>query len=124
LRDILTVIAGILIILLTAALVAPPLVPWEAYRETLERALTEAAGTQAKTEGRIKVRLLPWPRVSVDQLRLGTGRPDSPSLAATVVRAEEIPTLHIVASVGSTLVFGAILTYIAGRLYRREALLG
>ncbi|MFL5175459.1 MAG: AsmA family protein [Microvirga sp.] len=87
-RDILTVIAGILIILLTAALVAPPLVPWEAYRETLERALTEAAGTQAKTEGRIKVRLLPWPRVSVDQLRLGTGRPDSPSLAAAVVRAE------------------------------------
>jgi hypothetical protein len=27
-------------------------------------------------------------------------------------------------SVGSTLIYGAILTYIAGRLYRREALLG
>ena len=34
------------------------------------------------------MRLLPWPRVSVDQLRLGTGRPNSPSLAAAVVRAE------------------------------------
>ena len=45
-------------------------------------------------------------------------------LMTTVVRAEEIPALHVIASVGSTLVFGAILTYVAGRLYRREALLG
>ena len=45
-------------------------------------------------------------------------------LMTTVVRAEEIAPLHVMVSVGSTLVFGAILTYIAGRLYRREALLG
>jgi len=45
-------------------------------------------------------------------------------LMTTVVRAEEIPTLHVVVSAGSTLIFGAILTYVAGRLYRREALLG
>jgi sodium transport system permease protein len=45
-------------------------------------------------------------------------------LMTTVVRAEEIEPLHMMVSAGSTLVFGAILTYIAGRLYRREALLG
>jgi sodium transport system permease protein len=45
-------------------------------------------------------------------------------LMTTVVRAEQIAPLHMLVSVGSTLVFGAILTYIAGRLYRREALLG
>jgi len=45
-------------------------------------------------------------------------------LMTTVVRAEEIEPLHILVSVGSTLVFGVLLTYIAGRLYRREALLG
>ena len=45
-------------------------------------------------------------------------------LMTTVVRAEEILPLHILVSVGSTLALGAVLTYIAGRLYRREALLG
>jgi len=45
-------------------------------------------------------------------------------LMTTVVRAEPIEPLHMVVSVTSTLVYGALLTYIAGRLYRREALLG
>jgi sodium transport system permease protein len=45
-------------------------------------------------------------------------------LVTTVVRAEEISTLHMVVSVGSTLILGGVLTYFAGRLYRREALLG
>jgi hypothetical protein len=88
LRDILTVIAGVLILVLAAALVVPPFVTWEAHREALDRALSEAAGTPARTEGRIEVRLLPSPRVRVDRLRLGTGRPDAPSLFATFVKAE------------------------------------
>jgi sodium transport system permease protein len=45
-------------------------------------------------------------------------------LLTTVVRAEEILPLHITVSVVSTLVYGVVLTWIAGRLYRREALLG
>ena len=45
-------------------------------------------------------------------------------LMTTVVRAEEIVPLHLLVSVGSTLALGLVLTYIAGRLYRREALLG
>jgi sodium transport system permease protein len=45
-------------------------------------------------------------------------------LMTTIVRAEEIVPLHLFVSVGSTLVYGVLLTYIAGRLYRREALLG
>jgi sodium transport system permease protein len=45
-------------------------------------------------------------------------------LVTTVVRAEEIETMHMLVSVGSTLILGVVLTYIAGRLYRREALLG
>ena len=45
-------------------------------------------------------------------------------LMTTVVRAEEIEPLHMLVSVASTLVYGVVLTYIAGRLYRREALLG
>jgi len=45
-------------------------------------------------------------------------------LVTTVVRAEEISTVHMLVSVGSTLILGVLATYIAGRLYRREALLG
>ncbi|HEU5137419.1 MAG TPA: ABC transporter permease [Steroidobacteraceae bacterium] len=45
-------------------------------------------------------------------------------LMTSVVRAEEILPLHMLVSVSSTLVLGALLAYIAGRLYRREALLG
>jgi sodium transport system permease protein len=45
-------------------------------------------------------------------------------LLTTVVRAEEILPLHVAISVISTLVYGALLTWIAGRLYRREGLLG
>jgi sodium transport system permease protein len=45
-------------------------------------------------------------------------------LMTTVVRAEPILPLHLLVSVGSTILYGLILTYVAGRLYRREALLG
>jgi sodium transport system permease protein len=45
-------------------------------------------------------------------------------LMTTVVRAEPILPLHLVVSVGSTILYGIVLTYLAGRLYRREALLG
>jgi sodium transport system permease protein len=45
-------------------------------------------------------------------------------LLTTVVRAEQIVPLQVWISVLSTLAYGAILTWIAGRLYRREGLLG
>ena len=88
LRDILTVLAGLLILVLAAALVVPPFVEWEAHRERIELALAQAAGTPVKTEGRIELRLLPSPRVRLDQLRLGSGRADAPSLLANFVKAE------------------------------------
>ena len=45
-------------------------------------------------------------------------------LLTTVVRAEEINPLYVAISVISTLFYGLVLTWIAGRLYRREGLLG
>lgn len=45
-------------------------------------------------------------------------------LLTTVVRAEDIVPLHVAISVGSTVFYGIALTWIAGRLYRREGLLG
>jgi hypothetical protein len=88
LRDILTVLAAILILILGAAVVVPPFVDWEARREQVDLAITEAAGVPAKTEGRIRLRLLPSPRIALDGLSLGPAGPGGPSLAATFVRAE------------------------------------
>ncbi|MGH8149066.1 MAG: ABC transporter permease, partial [Steroidobacteraceae bacterium] len=45
-------------------------------------------------------------------------------LVTRLLRAEPIPPLHLAISVVTTLVLGALLTAAAGRLYRRESLLG
>jgi len=45
-------------------------------------------------------------------------------LMTTVVRAEPIEPAFMVVSVASTLVYGVLLMWLAGRLYRREGLLG
>jgi sodium transport system permease protein len=45
-------------------------------------------------------------------------------LATNLIRGDAIPWLHIVVSAGTTLFLGALLTWLAIRLYRREAILG
>ena len=45
-------------------------------------------------------------------------------LMTTVVRAEPIEPTFVAVSVVSTVIYGVLLMYLAGRLYRREALLG
>ncbi|MGP9822417.1 hypothetical protein ACTZWW_20525 [Salinarimonas sp. NSM] len=87
-RDILTAIAGLVIVLLTAALVAPPLIDWDLRRGEVERALSRAAGASIRTEGPLDVRLLPSPRLSVGRLAIGGDEPGAASLAAQDVVAE------------------------------------
>ena len=45
-------------------------------------------------------------------------------LLVDMVKNEPLNVLHVAISVGSTLFFGALLTWICARLYRREGLLG
>lgn len=45
-------------------------------------------------------------------------------LMTSLLRDESLPLNYLLVSVVSTLLFGAILAWIAGRLYRREAILG
>jgi sodium transport system permease protein len=45
-------------------------------------------------------------------------------LLTTIVRAEPIVPMHVAISATSTLVYGVLLMFLAGRLYRREGLLG
>ncbi|RVU15348.1 AsmA family protein [Methylobacterium oryzihabitans] len=86
-RDILTALAGLVILILAAALAMPPLVGWESYRGTVDGALSRSLGLEVRTEGRLQLRLLPLPRLRADRLVLAAG-PGQRLLDARVVRAE------------------------------------
>ncbi|WP_238312679.1 AsmA-like C-terminal region-containing protein [Methylobacterium crusticola] len=86
-RDILTALAGLVILILAAALIAPPFIPWEAQRAVVDAALSRSLGVEARSDGRLEIRLLPSPRLRVDHLVLATGR-DRPALDARFVKAE------------------------------------
>ncbi|HEX7116661.1 MAG TPA: ABC transporter permease [Steroidobacter sp.] len=45
-------------------------------------------------------------------------------LATSLLRGDEVPMIHVLISAGSTLALGALFVGLAGRLYRREAILG
>ncbi len=45
-------------------------------------------------------------------------------LMTSVLRDEPLPTEYVLVSIGSTLALGVLLAWVAGRLYRREAILG
>lgn len=87
-RDILTILAGLVIAVLVALLAVPPLVDWTAHRALVDRAIARAVGSEARTEGALDIRLLPSPRIRIGRLRLGSGRPDAASLDAIFVKAE------------------------------------
>ncbi len=87
-RDSLTALAAIVILILVAALAIPPFVDWEERRLDLEAALSRAAGIPVETRGTIDLRLLPSPRMRVDGLTIGIPDGASPSLVAQNVAAE------------------------------------
>ncbi|KAB1072807.1 AsmA family protein [Methylobacterium planeticum] len=86
-RDILTALAGAVILILVAALAVPPFIDWQGLRTTVDRAIGRSLNLQARSEGRIEVRLLPSPRLRLDRLHLGD-EPGKPALDARFVKAE------------------------------------
>ena len=86
-RDLLTALAGAVILILVAALVGPPLIDWQAHRGLVDRTLGRSLGLPARSEGRVEVRLLPSPRLRIDRLHLGDD-PAKPALDARFLKAE------------------------------------
>lgn len=84
-RESLTVLAGLLVLALLAALIGPGFVDWRAYRPQIEARLSEALGVETQIGGDIGLRLLPSPRISLENLRIGTG--DGAASSATAERA-------------------------------------
>ncbi|MFE1603072.1 AsmA-like C-terminal region-containing protein [Methylobacterium sp. ID0610] len=85
-RDILTALAGLVILVLAAALVVPPFVNWEGQRAAVDAALARSLGVPVRSDGRLEIRLLPSPRLRVDHFVLGGG--GRPALDARFVKAE------------------------------------
>ncbi len=85
-RDLLTALAGAVVLILVAALAVPPFIDWSGQRALIDRAIAQSLGTPASSAGAIDLRLLPSPHLRLDQLRLGAE--DGPSLEARQVDAE------------------------------------
>jgi hypothetical protein len=88
LRELLTILAGLVLLVLVAALAAPGFVDWGQYRAEIERRLSDAAGIEVVTTGPIGIRLLPSPRIVVDGVRLGDADPAGTRVVAGEIAAE------------------------------------
>ncbi len=87
-RDSLTVLAILLIGVLTAALVGPYLVDWDSHRALIERKLSEAAGTPVTVAGPIDLKLIPKPLFRFGDVTIGNGAGGRPRLGARSLDAE------------------------------------
>ncbi len=70
-REFLTALAAILILILAAALVGPLFVPWHEHRAAIEGRLSDIVGQPVRTEGPIDVSLLPAPSVRFAAVTVG-----------------------------------------------------
>ncbi len=76
LRESLTFLAILLILVLSAALAVPHFVDWHAERGLVEPQLSEVLGRPVKVRGAIDLRLLPTPYLSLADVQVGSGTAD------------------------------------------------
>ncbi|OYR13643.1 AsmA family protein [Brucella grignonensis] len=65
------IVGGLLVLLLTAALVVPPFVDWSGYRADFEREASRILGRPVHVTGDVSARLLPFPSVAFSDVRVG-----------------------------------------------------
>ncbi len=78
-----TVLAGLLVVALTAALAGPYFVDWTKHRDVIEESLSRALEVQIKIAGGIDVKLLPVPRLVLENVS-ATAAGGSSAVAASV----------------------------------------
>lgn len=88
-RETLTVLAGLLVLALLAALIGPGFVDWRGYRPHFEARLASAVGVETSITGGISLRLLPSPRLTLQDVRFG-GRTQEASTAAVELLTVEL----------------------------------
>jgi len=83
-RILLTFLAVLVVVVLSAALIAPYWIDWNAYRSQLETTLGRALGANVRIVGGIQVRLLPTPFVRIEKLSVAGGAGSFDSEQTTV----------------------------------------
>jgi len=71
-NSILSYIAGLLVLLLFAALVGPSIVDWNSFRGEIEAQISDAMGRPVSIGGNINFVILPAPRFSLQDLSIGS----------------------------------------------------
>ena len=75
-------LGSLLVLLLVAALVAPPYVDWNQYKNRFEREASRALGVPVAVGGKTSARLLPLPSITFTDLTVGDPGDDGPKLRA------------------------------------------
>jgi uncharacterized protein involved in outer membrane biogenesis len=88
LRETLTIFAGLLILILTAALVGPFFVDWTAQRGWIETVLSNATGAHVEVAGAIDLKLLPTPSLRLEKISLQGSAPGDASFRADRLELE------------------------------------
>lgn len=70
-RESLTVLAGLLVLTLLAALIGPGFVDWRVYRPQIEQRLSMVLGVETRVAGGIGLSLLPSPHLTLGDVRIG-----------------------------------------------------
>ncbi|QXX75864.1 AsmA family protein [Methylovirgula sp. HY1] len=86
-RESLTVLAILLILVLSAALAVPYFVDWNAERGLVQTQLSQVLGRPVAVHGAIDLRLLPTPYLSLADVRVGSGAAD-PAIKIDEIRLE------------------------------------
>lgn len=74
------IIGGLLVLVLTAALVAPYFIDWTGYRADFEREASAILGRSVKVQGEARARILPFPSVTFTDVAVGGGSGGEPAM--------------------------------------------
>lgn len=75
-------IAGLLVLVLFAALVAPYFVDWTGFRQDFERRASLILGKKVEVHGAVSARLIPFPSVTMDDVTIGRDDDGKPLVTA------------------------------------------
>ena len=76
-------IAGLLVLVLFAALVAPYFVDWTGFRQDFERRASLILGKKVEVHGAVSARLIPFPSVTMDDVTIGRDDDGKPLVTAS-----------------------------------------
>lgn len=93
-RDVLTVLAGLVILILVAAVAAPPFVDWRLHRGWVEAGIARGTGLAIRTDGDLAVRFLPTPRIEIGSLEAGSAEGVALDASGVSVELALTPLLH------------------------------